>query len=127
MTALEIGGSGFGAIWRPYQAFLIKKFLEMRRTGVAARNRKLTSRDAHNLLNKHAVANPELKVSRASVINFLNSLVDENYIDYYEATGKGGYHRVYIPKLNASEFESLIRTRVQDTLDKVFPQGWDIQ
>ena len=33
--------------------------------------------------------------SRASVINFLNYMVDEGLLGYVERTGKGGYHRVY--------------------------------
>ena len=33
--------------------------------------------------------------SRASVINFMNRMVDEGFLNYKEKTGKGGYHRVY--------------------------------
>ena len=33
--------------------------------------------------------------SRASVINFLNLLVEFGYVDFEEKTGKGGYHRIY--------------------------------
>jgi len=39
----------------------------------------------------------EYAMSRASVINFLNEMVDEGFIVYEEATGKGGYHRIYSP------------------------------
>jgi len=33
--------------------------------------------------------------SRASVINFMNYMVDEEFLNYKEETGKGGYHRIY--------------------------------
>jgi len=44
-------------------------------------------------------------ISRASIINFLNAMVDEGVLDYDERTGKGGYHRVYRPKLDESAFK----------------------
>ena len=51
--------------------------------------------------------------SRASVINFLNYMVDEGFLDYVEESGKGGYHRVY--SLNeSSETEIMFRNRVAE-------------
>lgn len=35
------------------------------------------------------------RVSRASIINFLNFLVDESILDCEETTGRGGIHRLY--------------------------------
>ena len=34
-------------------------------------------------------------ISRASIINSLNAMVEEEMLSYTENTGKGGYHRVY--------------------------------
>ena len=37
-------------------------------------------------------------ISRASIINHLNAMVDDDLLTYTETTGKGGHHRVYIMK-----------------------------
>jgi len=56
------------------------------------------SKDVHLYLEQkgiRTVRGSRNTVSRASVINFLNSLVDEGVVTYTEDTGKGGHHRVY--------------------------------
>ncbi len=45
---------------------------------------------------RYLLDKPE-KRSRASVILFLNDMVDEGILEYEEKTGKGRYHRVYYP------------------------------
>ncbi|MHA1409661.1 MAG: hypothetical protein ACTSQY_05060, partial [Candidatus Odinarchaeia archaeon] len=47
-------------------------------------------------------------ISRASVINFLNAMVDEGLITYTEVTGKGGHHRVYAMQYGEAEFKQHI-------------------
>jgi predicted transcriptional regulator len=61
------------------------------------------------------------KISRASIINFLNAMVDEGILDYEEETGKGGYHRVYKPKLNEKEFKRFLVDKLISSLLKDFP------
>ena len=34
-------------------------------------------------------------ISRASIINFLNAMVDDGLLTYHEITGKGGHRRIY--------------------------------
>ena len=48
-------------------------------------------------------------------------MVDEGILDYHERTGKGGYHRVYKPKLNESEFKQFLAKTVIESLIKDFP------
>lgn len=49
-------------------------------------------------------------ISRASIINFLNSMVDEGLLDYTEITGKGGHRRIYSASKREQEFwEYIIR------------------
>jgi len=60
-------------------------------------------------------------ISRASIINFLNDMVDEGVLDYDEQTGKGGYHRVYKPKLDESSFKRYLAMTVLESLMKDFP------
>jgi len=61
-------------------------------------------------------------ISRASIINFLNSLVDEGVLDFEERTGKGGYHRVYRPRLDENEFKKYLAETVISSLMKDFPK-----
>jgi len=61
------------------------------------------------------------KISRASIINFLNAMVDESVLDYEEETGKGGYHRVYKPTLNEEEFKRYLAETMISSLLKDFP------
>jgi len=60
-------------------------------------------------------------ISRASIINFLNAMVDEGILDYEEETGKGGYHRVYKPKVNEKEFKRYLAETMISSLLKDFP------
>ena len=60
-------------------------------------------------------------ISRASVINFLNDMVDEGVLDYHEESGKGGYHRVYKPRMDESELKRYIAETVLASLMRDFP------
>lgn len=48
-------------------------------------------------------------ISRASIINFLNAMVDLEVLGYTERTGKGGYHRVYRPLMTEMELWLAVR------------------
>lgn len=61
-------------------------------------------------------------VSRASIINFLNAMVDEGVLSYKEESGKGGYHRVYSPKLTERGFKKHIARMVISSLIRGFPE-----
>jgi predicted transcriptional regulator len=61
-------------------------------------------------------------ISRASIINFLNAMVGEGILDYQEETGKGGFHRVYIPKMDESELKKFIAKTVLSSLMRDFPE-----
>jgi predicted transcriptional regulator len=81
----DISGEGLLTLFKPYQAALMEHIWELNnpcRTGI-------TSGQAYEFLQNH----PDSK-SRASVINFLNEMVEEGILTYEEKTGKGGYHRV---------------------------------
>jgi len=60
-------------------------------------------------------------ISRASIINFLNSMVDEGVLDYEDRTGKGGHHRMYLPKLDESGFKKAVAKSVISSLMRDFP------
>ena len=60
-------------------------------------------------------------ISRASIINFLNDMVDEGVLDYHEESGKGGFHRVYKPRMDESELKRYIAETVLASLMRDFP------
>ena len=103
---------GLHTLFRPYQALLLEHLWELNsesRVGV-------NSGQAHRYL----LDTPE-KMSRASVINFLNDMVDEGILDYEEKTGKGGYHRVYYPKMDREEFSVYVTELIKKKLSDAFP------
>lgn len=60
-----------------------------------SRKGKQSSREVHEHVNK--VDN--IKVSRASIINFLNQMVDEGFLDSETSTGKGGKRSIFCWKI----------------------------
>ncbi len=60
-------------------------------------------------------------ISRASIINFLNSMVDESVLNYTETTGKGGHRRIYSAKYNEAEFKQYVAKVVLNNLLRDFP------
>jgi len=69
--------------------------------------------------------NAELKpntISRASIINFLESMREAGVLKGEEKTGKGGYHWVYSPAMDESEFKQHIARTILESLMKDFPE-----
>ena len=102
---------GLLTIFKPYQAALLEHIWKLNnpsRTGV-------TSNQAHKFLLDH----PDKK-SRASVINSLNDMVDGGILSYEEESGKGGYHRVYYPKMDRKQFSEYAAKTITDKLHEVF-------
>lgn len=62
------------------------------------------------------------KISRASIINFLNSMCNESILNYTEETCKGGTRRKYTPALDEEGFQRYIVRSVFDSLMKDFPK-----
>lgn len=61
-------------------------------------------------------------ISRASIINYLNEMVDDELITYTERTGKGGHQRVYRIAFNEEEFKAHIAGRMILKLLKEYPK-----
>jgi len=61
-------------------------------------------------------------ISRASIINYLNAMVDEGLFTYTETTGKGGHHRVYYMSYGEAEFKQHIAGLIITKLLKEYPQ-----
>lgn len=52
-------------------------------------------------------------ISRASIINYLNRLVDYEYLQFETTTGKGGHHRIYYTMIeNSNDLSRAIRADI---------------
>ena len=60
-------------------------------------------------------------ISRASVINFLESMRKMGVLKGEEKTGKGGYHWIYSPAMNETEFKQHIARTILESLMRDFP------
>jgi predicted transcriptional regulator len=61
-------------------------------------------------------------ISRASIINYLNRMVDEGVLGFRDATGKGGHHRIYITKLDESGYKKYIVRTLLESVMKDYPK-----
>ncbi len=56
-------------------------------------------------------------ISRASIINFLNRMVDQNVLSWRDTTGKGGHHRIYVPNHDEREYwKHILRTVIKSMM-----------
>ncbi len=102
---------GLSMVFRDYQEEAVRFVWEVGDRGAI-------SKEAWIRVNERLVGKT---ISRASIINFLNAMVDEGVFDYHEETGKGGYHRVYRPKLDESSFKRYVAQVMISSLMKDFP------
>ncbi len=65
---------------------------------------------------------PDKSISRASVIFFLNRMVDQGVLDYRSATGKGGYHRVYYPIMDERAYKKHLLKTIVGSMMRDFPE-----
>lgn len=107
MWTLITSKKGSIALMPDYKKVLINKLLET--------DQPIGSGD----LWKHTIEimNDE-HPSRASVIFFMNHLVDNKYASFKDATGKGGHHRKYYTKLTKGQIVTKIKKEINTTLDK---------
>lgn len=98
---------GLRTLFKPYQALLMEHLWTLNEKSRVG----LSSGQAWKYLQDK----PEKK-SRASVIIFLNEMVEEGILDYEERTGKGGYHRVYYPKTDREEFAEFVSNLINEKL-----------
>ena len=105
---------GLQTLFKPYQAALIEyiwKLNNPERTGI-------TSGQAYEYLKDHLESK-----SRAAYIFFLNEMVDKGVLEYEEKSGKGGYHKVYYPKMNREQFAQHAIKTITNKLKEVFPES----
>jgi len=105
--------AGLHKVFRDYQVEAMRLLWETGNEGV-------TSNVVH--LNVNDRLGGGKSISRASIINFLNAMVDEGVLDYVEEPGKGGYHRVYSPKMDERGFGKTLAKSVIESMMRDFPE-----
>ena len=61
-------------------------------------------------------------ISRASIINFLNNVVDEGILRYEERTGKGGHYRIYYHNYDETQLREHLANYIITRLFEEFPE-----
>jgi predicted transcriptional regulator len=103
--------SGLRAILKDYQELALR--------AIWANSEGLGSKAVWDRVNAELKPNT---ISRASVINFLESMRKIGALKGEERTGKGGYHWIYSPAMKESEFKQHIARTILESLMRDFPE-----
>ncbi|MFH2110166.1 MAG: hypothetical protein ABIJ47_02775 [Candidatus Bathyarchaeota archaeon] len=110
---IDTSNTGLAMVLKDYQEVALQYLWRLDGEGAS-------SRDVWMQVNEDLEG--QRTISRASIINFLNSMVDEGVLDYTEITGKGGHRRIYSAKYNEAEFKEYIAKVVVRNLLRDFPE-----
>ncbi len=110
---LDPRASGLSKVFRDYQQEALRFIWKSEGKG-------LTSRAVYTHVNRRLDGGKS--ISRASIINFLNAMVEEGVLDYVEETAKGGYRRVYSAKLDEVGFKRELAESFVSSLMRDFPE-----
>ena len=108
---IDTGKTGLEMFFKPYQ---VEALRVLRNRGSEGAN----SRIVWNTVNE-TLPSP---ISRASIINSLNMMVDEGVLRFTERTGKGGHQRVYRLDMTWSELKEYLARIVIDKLMVEYPE-----
>lgn len=108
---VNISEKGLSMFISPYQQMALQCIWED--------NTGKSSRQVWNYVNQKMYND---SISRASIINFLNRMVDEGLLNFETTTGKGGYRRIYYQKFGHSEFKEELIKRTLNALKGSFPE-----
>ena len=62
-------------------------------------------------------------ISRASIIFFLNRMLEQGVLAFRDATGKGGHHKIYVTKLDEHGYKKYIVRTLFDSVSRDFPEA----
>jgi hypothetical protein len=102
---LDLSETGFEMFFKPYQIASLNLLWN--------NDEHLSSREVWEKVNEVLPGT----ISRASIINFLNASVENGLLDYVETTGKGGYRRLYTPKLSKIDTSKYLSEIVSERLE----------
>ena len=101
---LDLSETGLDMFFKPYQIISLDILWNS--------NKPLGSRQVCEQANEQMSGT----ISRASIINFLNAMVDNSLLDFVETTGKGGHRRLYSSKLSKPETSAFLAEKVKESL-----------
>ena len=110
---IDTSGEGLAMVLKDYQELALRYLWRLDGGGAS-------SRDVWVQVNDELES--RRSISRASIINFLNSMVDEGVLTYTETTGKGGHRRIYAAHYNEEEYKQYIARTVLANLLRDFPE-----
>jgi hypothetical protein len=110
---VDTSGEGLAMVLKDYQEVALRYLWRL--DGEGASSRDVWMQVNEDLMGKRTI-------SRASIINFLNSMVDESVLNYTEITGKGGHRRIYSAKYDEAGFKQYIAKVVLGNLLRDFPE-----
>jgi len=105
----DLEKEGLETVLQPWQAEVMRALWEA--------EDEIDSRTAYNCLRESGTP-----MSRASVISFLNRMVGEGFLEYREATGKGGHKRLYRSSEKAQDEEEFRRAIAERIMRKVLEE-----
>ena len=106
MVVIDTEKKGLQIVFKEWETPLYKKLLT---TDI-----EMNSRKAYEYLLDELF--PQT-ISRASVINSLNYYAEKNVLNFRDATGKGGYHRIYSRNQTLKQFWQDIAKQVNQALE----------
>jgi hypothetical protein len=109
---VDTSSEGLAMVLKDYQEVALRYLWRLDGEGASSRDVWVQVND--DLTGKRTI-------SRASIINFLNSMVDEGVLNYTEITGKGGHRRIYSAKYDEAGFKQYIAKVVLGNLLRDFP------
>ena len=110
---LDSSSRGLGMILKDYQEEALRYLWKV---GEGSSSRYVWTNVNEGLAGRRTI-------SRASVINFLNEMVEEGVLSYPETTGKVGHKRIYSTVLNEADFKEYVAKTVLGNLARDFPEA----
>ena len=114
MVVFDTRENDFSTIVKDYQEVSLRYLWHLDGKGAS-------SRDVWVNVNKELMGKGS--ISRASIINFLNSMVDDGVLDYTEKTGKGGHRRIYSSKYDELGFKEYMTKKIISKLLETWPES----
>jgi len=109
---IDLSQEGLAMILKDYQEIVMKLLWNT--------DKSQSSRDVWIHVNEQLeesggrASNKRSDISRASIINFCNAMVDEGILGFSEITGKGGHRRLYYAQLNEGQMWAKLTEIIHD-------------
>jgi len=109
--SIDTGKTDLEMFFKPYQ---VEALRVLKKCGEEGANSRIVWNTVYETLPS--------PISRASIINSLNMMVDEGVLSFTERTGKGGHHRVYRLDMSESDLKEYLARIVIDKLIFEYPE-----